>query len=379
MKIVYIINLKMPTEKAYGYQVAKMCEQFALLGADVELWFAERGCKERASVHEFYGIENSFQIKRVRVPDIVRFSTLIGPFAFYIQGLIFVLRLLFAEISNNAVIYSRNPEVVWLFSLKGFKVVFDAHNWPTGKNRIFKFLTRRAGLIVCNSSGTAEKFKKNGFQNVIAVPNGVDLKDFENLEKKEKLREKLFLPLDKKIVMYAGHLYKWKGPETLIGAAEKLRERKDILFVLVGGLEKDIKRCRNIAMAKDLDNIVFTGYKEKKLIPSYLKSADILVLPNEGDEERSAKYTSPIKLFEYMASRRPIIASDLPSIKEILDEEKAYFFEAGNSRQLADKILECLNSESVSKGKAEDAFQEVQKYTWRRRGEKIMREIEKLG
>ena len=75
--------------------------------------------------------------------------------------------------------------------------------------------------------------------------------------------------------------------------------------------------------AKGSENILVLGHKPHKTMPVFLKAADVLVLPNSAKEEISRSYTSPLKLFEYMASGRPIVASDLPSIREVLNENNS--------------------------------------------------------
>ena len=107
--------------------------------------------------------------------------------------------------------------------------------------------------------------------------------------------------------MYVGHLYKWKGVDTMIEAAKRLKGSNDLLFMFVGGTDQDISQYENIVKEKGITNIVFTGHKSHQAIPQYLKAADFLPLPNAPVSEESEKYTSPIKMFEYMASRRLIL------------------------------------------------------------------------
>jgi glycosyltransferase involved in cell wall biosynthesis len=82
---------------------------------------------------------------------------------------------------------------------------------------------------------------------------------------------------------------------------------------------------------------------------------------------------SPLKLFEYMASQRPIISSDLPSVREILDESNCLFCKPDNHKDLAVKILKLIKDSELSKKIANKAFRDVQKYTWDRRVKKILK------
>jgi len=120
-------------------------------------------------------------------------------------------------------------------------------------------------------------------------------------------------------------------------------------------------------------NILLVPYQKHAIIPYYLKAADILVLPNEKGNAISEKYTSPLKLFEYMASRRPIVCSDLPSLREILTDKEALFFEAGNPSDLTKAIQKIAGNQELPEQLVYNAYKKVQEYTWDKRAEKIIR------
>ena len=114
------------------------------------------------------------------------------------------------------------------------------------------------------------------------------------------------------------------------------------------------------------------GYKPYSEIPYYLKAADILLLPNSGKTEISKSWTSPMKMFEYMASKRPIIASNLPSIREILNEDNAILINPDDSKDLSKRINMALKNQSFSDKISIQAYQDVQKYSWFKRSKKII-------
>lgn len=224
--------------------------------------------------------------------------------------------------------------------------------------------------IVVISQGLKDDFINFGIKesNLLIARDGVDL-DLFNIEMtKEEARNKHHLPLDKKIVMYSGHLFEWKGAGVLLGAARKFQDRA--LFVFVGGTDYDVQKFRQ--KAGDLDGVLMLGHKLYDQIPSLLKAADILVLPNSSKEEISNRYTSPLKLFEYMASQRSIIASDLPSIREVLDENTGYFFKSDNVNSLATVIDQVLSNEPEAMEKSRAAFNMVKSFTWQERSRKIL-------
>ena len=114
------------------------------------------------------------------------------------------------------------------------------------------------------------------------------------------------------------------------------------------------------------------GHKDYALMPYYLGSADCLVLTGTQASETSQKYTSPMKMFEYMASQKPIVASELPSFKEVLNQENCIFVEPDNPEAMAIGIKKALNDAELSKRISEQAFKDVQKYTWDNRVRKIL-------
>lgn len=177
----------------------------------------------------------------------------------------------------------------------------------------------------------------------IVLHDGVDLKKFNISISKQRARLKLGLALKDKIVMYVGSKEKHKGYQTFIKAGTYL---KGIRMIVVSN-------------------------KSYNSIPLYLKAADILVIPNSSRYSISAKYTSPLKLFEYMASRRPIIASNVPAIKEILSSDEAIFFKPDDALDLAKKIRYVLDNKQLEYKVVYNAYQKVKKYTWKERIKKI--------
>lgn len=372
MKISYIVNARIPTEKAHGYQICKMCEEFSNHGHNLELIFPSRKNNINTDLFDFYNLKNNFKVKQISFFDFVSIERFLFNKGFLLQNIFFLFRLLFVSPPKDSLIYTRNADIAWLYKKRGYRVFFEAHYWPGSKEWLYRSLVGGINGIICNSGGTMKKHQQNGLKNVIVAHNGVDIDDFVLSDPKKDLRAKLSLPEDKKIVMYVGHLYGWKGIDSIVNAAEQLKGQQDILFVLIGGTDADLAKYQNILAEKKLNNIQFLGRKEKKLIPSFLKSADVLLLPNAPSSTESIEYTSPIKMFEYMASGIPIIASNLPSITEILSNDCAFLYKAGNGKNLADKVTFASSNRSIADNKAFVALELSKSYTWRNRVKKII-------
>lgn len=119
------------------------------------------------------------------------------------------------------------------------------------------------------------------------------------------------------------------------------------------------------------DKVILLEKKTQEGLALWQQAASILLMPFP----RKAHYEyfmTPLKMFEYMAAGRPIIASNLPSIKEILTEDNAIFCEPGDPADLAQKISLVLTDKTLAQNMASQAREDVENYTWRKRAEKIM-------
>ncbi len=369
MKLAYIVNARIPTERAHGYQISKMCSEFARAGADVTLVFPDRRNAIEKDLFEYYGLEKNFKVIPVPCFDVVRFAAVLRGFAFFLQTKLFLSALKNVDVDKDTIVYTRNPEVASMYCKKGNKVFYDAHNFPEKNAARLIAALRGVNGIIANSSGTAEAFRKAGFGNVLVAHNGVDVAEFDIAFTRGEARMAMDLSQDTKIAMYVGHLYAWKGIDLVVSAAQNL---SDITFVIVGGTEKDIAKYEAIKKEQNINNLVFLGHRSRKDIPVLLRVADVLLLPNVAVSAESEKYTSPLKMFEYMASSTPILASDLPSIQEILDTDIATFFKAGDVVGFTRALEGVMERTAESESKAVKARAKSESYSWSGRAQAIL-------
>lgn len=362
--------MRIPTEKAHGIQVMKMCEAFALKGHSVELVVPNRKNSIIKDPFEYYSVKKVFSIKKIHSLDIKvkdKLTLLIQSVFFALFSAWYVLR------KNVDIIYSRDEFFCGLMVFLRNNIFFEIHN---KQDRFFTgFIYRRAKGIVAITEGL-KKYYLNKYKicdsKILVASDAVDLNEFNiNIGKDEAIK-KVCLSLNKKIILYTGHLYGWKGVNILAEAAKQIGENS--LVVFVGGTEKDIAFFKE--RYAEIKNIMIVGQKPHSDIPLYLKAADVLILPNSGKEDISRLYTSPMKLFEYMASGVPIVASDLPSIREILNENNAVLIESDNPIELATGIKEVLDDKNLAERISRQARLDVIKYTWEKRAENIINFIQ---
>src|SRR3989338_11589177 len=379
MRIIYVSNSRIPTEKAYGVSIVKTCSALAQKGAEVLLVAPRVRNTAGEDLFSFYDVPRNFTVRYIPAIDAVTWGWRYG---FLLNQISFAFALFFLFRSRRGdVLITRDEASAFLFWLKRVSVFYDMHGFPERKLWIWKFILRRASGIFTTNEWKVNECNKHFHiprEKMVVARNGFDPALFASNESREALRKKLSLPEGKPIVLYTGHLYDWKGVFVLAEAARLL---PGAFFVFIGGTYYDREAFEK--RYGDVSNIVLVGHKPHVEIPMYLKAADVLVLPNSaapGKDPRFSAYsrndTSPIKLFEYMASGRPIVASDLPSLREILNDENALFAHPDDAEDLKRGIEKLLKDEAVARTLAENAQNDVKKYTWEKRADLMLEFIE---
>lgn len=257
------------------------------------------------------------------------------------------------------------------------KYFFEAHKMHDGW--AFPYIIKWVDGIVSITNGLKEDLVAVGCisEQIVVVPDAVDLKRFEGLAAKEELRTELGIPLDKKVVAYPGGfggMHPWKGADVLLEAA--VRADESLHFILVGGRPNELAQ---LGSTYSRENIRIEGQWAPSEVVKLLRAADVLVLPNKSGYVMSERHTSPMKLFEYMASGTPILASDLPSIREIVSEADVLFMEPNNSESLLVGLEDIFLYTERASARARSALQKVQVHTWDARARAILAFLGKEG
>jgi len=368
MRILYISNSIIPSRTANSIHVMKMCQAFAdnghnviLLAPDIKKGYE----KNTGNIYKYYGVKKNFIINKLWCPNIK------GNFIFFT----FSIFLYLLVNKHFHLVYGRFLHGCYVAALLKKNVILELHDNIFNKKKhiviIFKRLIKSKFLkkVVVISKALKKIYLKNKYlnkDNIQVAHDGADeVKKFKcDLKLKGRKRS---LKLG-----YVGHLYKGKGMEIISKIANKLD--KDIEIHIVGGIEKDIKFWKNQISSK---NIYFYGFIPHNKTSNYIKALDVCLLPNQkivhphGADPSDitvniSSFTSPLKLFEYMAHKKPIIASDLPVLREVLNKKNSILVSCDD----LEKWIEAINKlKDLKKRKqiATKALKDFSKYSWKNR------------
>ncbi len=372
MRILYIANSRIPTEKAHGLQIIKTIEAFQLKEIEVELLLPRRKNHIKDDIVKYYNLKTSINIKYI--------NNYFGWLENYLHNIYFSLQRIsfgigaffYALQSSVEIIYSREITICFFLSLFKKNVIFEDHEPKKRFRWLYKIFIKKIKKKVIVAHNLIDLYnnfniKENSY---IFTSQGVDLEEFQQVKKDRDVWQKEFnFNKEDKIILYVGHFYKWKGIYTLLDAAPTIKGK----VVLIGGIKQDQDKIKKYINEHGLKNAYLHEFVSHEEIIKYIKSADVLVLPNTAKEERSAKYTTPIKLFEYMASGVPITASNLKSFSVYLqDQQNSLLCNPDDKQDLSEKINKIINNKELGKKLAIQALQEVKKYSWKKRVEKIL-------
>jgi glycosyltransferase involved in cell wall biosynthesis len=362
-KITYVANIRMPTERAHGVQVMKACEAFAKKGALEKLIVTDRPTPIKGDPFSYFGIQGSFALERAHA-----ISTAKNPLSYLLQRVLFAVSAR-ARIPKDTVIYTRDEVVAWVLGhLTAQPLVWESHDGAW--NMFARYVARRSQLIVVVTEFAREFYAKKGVpvQKIHATPNGIDLEAFAKPEDKDSARKRLGLPEGVPVAMYIGALGGWKGTDTLLEASKYV---SGVTVAVIGGSAQEIA-----TLAARYPQVRFLGSRPYAELADNQAAADILVVPNTGKDPVSVGFTSPLKLLAHMASGVPIVASDLPSLRELVGGEAALLVPPDDPQGLARGIQSVLDDPAHAKAIAASALRKAASYSWSTRAERILKRIE---
>ena len=375
MKIYYIANARMPTEKAHGIQIAKMSEALHKAGAELTLIVPRRG--RGGSLKKFYNL--AAEVPVARLPVLVqaglptlsyRFGFLAGSLSFMLSAFFFLLakrlrgeRFLVYTIDMDQFSFALLP----LLRVPYFVEIHDAKQ----SGLLFHWIFKHArGVLTINRIIKQKLCERFGMPSakVLVAPNGIAPEFFDARRIAQgEARAALCLPRDGRIALYAGQFYAWKGLEIFASAA---RLAPDILFYLAGGTREAFMETTGV---RDIpNNLVFGGIRPYQEMPPLMRAADVALVLGTRRDEYSYYHTSPMKLFEHLPTGVPIVAARTPAIADMVSEREVFFYEPDSAESMASAIADALNNKTAADSKTAAARVLAEDYTWQNRAEKVL-------
>jgi len=379
LKIAYFSRTKIPDTTANSNQSMQVCQAITQLNFTVTFFVISEkdsnGDSDIETILNFYDISDRFDVERITIP-----ATRGSRFRY-------LWSVLVASFSVAKVLVRRDFDFVlgrdlvscWVATLLGVKTVYESHApvWAGLLERlIFKLFLRAEKfdrlVVISHALSDAYKERYKGLRNkIIVAPDGAEIP-------RGDIPEISLGGISSKLnVGYVGHLYEGKGIEVIEEIASDMPE---VAFHIIGGNSESIRYWKKRIK---FDNVFFYGFVSRSNLPSYYESLDVCLLPNQdrvfGSGSGRIKkpvnigsFTSPLKLFEYMAYGKAIVASDLPVLREVLHEGIALLVGPKDFDGWKEAIRS-FASEARRESLGMAAKQEFEtKYTWVRRMKRIL-------
>lgn len=375
MKIAVSSTSTIPSTTANSIQVLMACQGLVQNGHEICLWIPGKEPPDFDLLREQDGlICPKFPILPVRSRK--RFHRL-------------DFSLLAEKESRNwgaDCIYTWTIQVAVIASRHRFPVIYEVHDLPTGTfgkrwfNKFSKTDTIKRIVFITQAlkEEVSAEYPDLNESDCLIAPNGINPEEYQDLPNSHDAKKEMGFE-DRIIASCSGHLYPGRGVELFLRLA---REFSEIDFYWFGGTADLVKYYREKATELGLKNVIFTGFIPKSKIPMAQAASDFLLMPYEktiagSSGGNSAAICSPMKMFEYMAAGKPILASDLPVIHEILDPACAKFCEPENLSSWVEGLKMLLDHPEEAAKIAAAAKQKSAFYSWKNREKMIIDSLKK--
>ena len=370
VEIAYIAASQVPGTSANAMQTMKMAQALHDLDRDLlTIVAAGNGAADEAALRNLYGLTRAPHLVRLRA------SGRYGIHSFNLKAAVVTYR------HGARLALSRSIGAAALAARIGIPTVFECHAPPQGfERRYWRWLVKALGfrrLVVISEALKQlliERLPEVAELDVIVAPDGVDLAQFKGIPVASVAKRTTGRDPTRLIAGYSGHLYAGRGIDLILTCAGGLPHWN---FVIAGGTEDDVAAVRAEVTRRRISNVELLGFVPNAQLAQRLAIADVLLMPYQkevmvsGGKLDTARWMSPLKMFEYMAMGRAILASDLPALREVLDDKMARLVEPDDKDAWVAALIG-LESEDARKGLAGSARDAVAQYDWRRRADLML-------
>ncbi|HEV8113984.1 MAG TPA: glycosyltransferase family 4 protein [Planctomycetota bacterium] len=384
--LVLVANARMPSERAQSLQVAQCAAAYQRAGAPTTLLYAQRrrtpALPAGQDLWDFYGVGPGDRPTARAVPcidwiDRVPRALQYAPARLQEQSFARnAARVVRKELAGARVL-SRELECALRLVRAGHEDVFlEVHRVPGGRLRRRWLLEAGRGArgIWAISGGVRADLVELGLAEakIRVEHDGFEPARFAHLPTRDAARAELGLPREVPLAVYTGGLLEWKGVDVLVDAARSL---PGVYFAIAGGMEADVRKLR--ARVGGLANVRIDGFQPPTRVPLYLAAADLAVVSNRSRPAISARHTSPLKLFEAMAVGVPLVASDLPSLRELLEDGRDAVLVAPDDAEALARGIDRLAGDPALRARlAANLRARAAEHTWDARARRVLDAME---
>lgn len=379
-------------ERANSIQIVNTCHALAQQGIKVYLLVRKMNKLDETEMLKFYGLSPHTNLVIKKIPSINVNNHFIKNKSFYVFIIFYMVYLLITRKIDLFLLRDLALARVSIFlrTIFRFRIAYEVHmvSYLVSKEQQNLFPESEC---VSSDKITALK-RKEAFvfrhvDAVFAITEGLKKKIADifslNPEKIAVIRDAVNTgaykegSANRSGLIYVGQLYPWKGVDILIEAMQYI----EYPLTVIGGLpfENDLERLKDKTLKLGLEKkVTFLGFLPPCETVPYLQSVKVAVIPLP-DNIIAREYTSPLKLFEAMAAQAAVVASDLPSIREIITHERnGVLVTPGEPKLLAEAVNRLLQNKTLYDKIVSNAYKDVQHYSWQKRAQKICEVLETL-
>lgn len=382
MRIAYCTNVRLPSERAHGHQIAQVCDALHTCGHTVTIFAPYRRNVVTKDFWSYYSLPRS-----IACTYLGAFDPIASPYFPGVIGLWFLNYMLRRGLRHALhpqlfdVAYTRSPALLPALLSSGIPVILELHQLPRFRRRRFVRLCNQVRVVVALTSSMAETLQRLGVNRtkILVAGDAVDLKRFSSLPTRDEARKLFGVTTSRVVLGYVGRLKTLgmeKGVDLLLQAVAK---DSRFFALIVGGPEHDCAFYRQRAQSFGLTShdVHCTGEVSMELVPSAISACDIATMPFP-DMPHYRHFMSPLKMFEYMAVGRPILASDLPTIRDVLTEETAWFHTPGDVDDFLRACRDIVDHPDRASERTLRARDLVKSHTWEVRMSRILERFSAL-
>lgn len=316
-------------------------------------------------------------------PAIKKFIEKVKPEALHVHDMLIAKAVMdvndkFFQLPLTLDLHENRPEILQYYPhMQRFpgKQLISISKWRSAQNEL---ILKAAHVVMVTPEAIAEAVKTTGKpqEHFIAVPNTIEQDIYSQYPINEEVTRRLKKGFD---IVYVGDTGLRRGLDTSLEALQILvREVPEAQLVIVGKSTQD-EMLKDMVNEMALSaNVVFEGWQDVSLFPSYIQGAEVCISPLHRNKHHDTTLAN--KIFQYMAGKRPLVVSDCPSQEQIVrDARCGLVFKAGDAEDMASCLLELYKNPSRGREMGESGWQAVQtKYNWKKTSEALIAHYDRL-